>query len=232
MAFQSVQILAVGFLAWGFFWAGLGLVSIPIIIHLLNRRRYKVVNWAAMEFLLRAMRKNRRRLRFEQWMLLATRCLLVFLLGLALARPLGCENASVAGIGGRTGLNVFVIDNSYSMAYQAGRPSGARTHLEQARKIARALIERLNSGGESVAIITAGRPAAALPGFEKPSYNLTAAASAVERVEQTYGSTDLLGALQMAIRVAQEENRQPSRTSTSSPTPPAAPGTSRSRPTR
>src|SRR3954470_7509124 len=127
MAFQSVQILAVGFLAWGFFWAGLGLVSIPIIIHLLNRRRYKVVNWAAMEFLLRAMRKNRRRLEFEQWLLLATRCLLIFLLGAALARPMGCNNSALAGRAGRTGLNVIVVDNSYSMAYEANRP-GARTH--------------------------------------------------------------------------------------------------------
>ena len=74
-------ILAVGFVTWPFFWAGLAAVSIPIIIHILNRRRYKTVTWAAMEFLLRAMKKNRRRLRFEQWVLLATRCLLVFLLG-------------------------------------------------------------------------------------------------------------------------------------------------------
>jgi hypothetical protein len=31
-----------------------GAVSIPIIIHLLNRRRFKVVTWAAMRFLLAA----------------------------------------------------------------------------------------------------------------------------------------------------------------------------------
>src|SRR5690349_1542293 len=137
MSINAVQpIIALGFVTWSFFWAGLACVAIPIIIHILNRRRFKTVTWAAMDFLLRAMKKNRRRLRFEQWVLLATRCLLVFLLGLALARPLGCENASVAGIGGRTGLNVFVIDNSYSMAYAAGRPSGARNHLEQAKKVA------------------------------------------------------------------------------------------------
>ena len=201
--------LALGFVTWAFFWAGLAAVSIPIIIHILNRRRFKTVTWAAMDFLLRAMKKNRRRLRFEQWVLLATRCLLVFLLGVALARPLGCENQSVAGIGGRTGLNVFVIDNSYSMAYETNRPGGAKTHLEQAKKVAKALIERMNSGGESVAIITSSRPAAAVPGFEKPSYNLAAASSAIDRIEQTYGSTDLIGALQGALRVAQEEARQP-----------------------
>src|SRR5688572_3793990 len=167
MPLNFQHLVAIGFVTWAFFWAGLAAVSIPIIIHILNRRRFKTVTWAAMDFLLRAMKKNRRRLRFEQWVLLATRCLLVFLLGVALARPLGCESQSVAGIGGRTGLNVFVIDNSYSMAYDASRPSGARTHLEQAKKVAKALIEQLNSGGESVAIITSSRPAAAVPGFEK-----------------------------------------------------------------
>src|SRR5882724_5183419 len=83
------------FLTRGFVWAGLALIPIPIIIHLLNRRRFKLVTWAAMEFLLRAMRKNRRRLKFEQWLLLATRCLLIFLLGMALARPMGCENGAM-----------------------------------------------------------------------------------------------------------------------------------------
>ena len=209
MASNVSQVLAVGFVTWAFFWAGLGAVSIPVIIHILNRRRFKTVTWAAMDFLLRAMKKNRRRLRFEQWVLLATRCLVVFLLGMALARPLGCENQSVAGIGGKTGLNVFVIDNSYSMAYDANRAGDARTHLDQAKRIAKALMEQMNSGGESVVLITSARPAAAVPGFEKPSYNLAAASAAVDRVEQTYGATDLVGALQAALRVGREEARQP-----------------------
>src|SRR5437867_4276153 len=191
MAFDVLSVLAFGFVTWAFFWAGLGAISIPIIIHILNRRRFKTVTWAAMDFLLRAMKKNRRRLRFEQWVLLATRCLLVFLLGMALARPLACESRSVAGIGGRTGLNVIVIDNSYSMAYKASRPNGSKTHLDQAKKVAKALIERMNSGGESVALITVSRPAAGVPGFEKPGYNLAAAAAAVDRIDQSYGSTDL-----------------------------------------
>src|SRR3954468_5149076 len=106
-------ILAAGFVTWGFVVAGALAMAVPVIIHILNRRRFKTVTWAAMEFLLRAMRKNRQRLRFEQWMLLATRCLLVLLLGMALARPLSCENAATAIVGGRTGSSVFIIDNSY-----------------------------------------------------------------------------------------------------------------------
>src|SRR5438067_9975239 len=107
---QFSFILAASFVTPWFFGAGLALASIPIIIHILNRRRFKTVTWAAMEFLLRAMRKNRRRLEFEQWLLLATRCLVMLLFGMALARPMGCNSAAHA-MGGRSGLNVFIIDN-------------------------------------------------------------------------------------------------------------------------
>ena len=112
-----------------------------------------------MEYLLRAMRKNRRRLKFEQMVLLVTRCLVLALLGTALARPMMCENAATNAMGGRAGLNVLVIDNSYSMAYEAGRPD-APTHLDRAKQLAKELIENLQSGGESVALVTASRPAA------------------------------------------------------------------------
>src|SRR5262245_5021135 len=136
-----------------FFWFGAGLIGIPILIHILNRRRFKTVQWAAMEFLLRAMRKNRRRVQFEQWLLLAMRCLVLVFLGLALARPISCEdNALAAAASRRTGLHVFVIDNSYSMAYDSPR-GGAKTHLAHAKTLAKQLIDRLVAGGESVALV-------------------------------------------------------------------------------
>src|ERR1700677_4506009 len=60
-------------------------VSIPIVIHLLNRRRFKVVIWAAMRFLLAAQRKNSRRLQVAQILLRANRCLMVLMLVLAMS---------------------------------------------------------------------------------------------------------------------------------------------------
>jgi len=50
--------MSVSFLQQSLLWGLLG-VSIPIIIHLLNRRRYRTVQWAAMEFLLKASRESR-----------------------------------------------------------------------------------------------------------------------------------------------------------------------------
>lgn len=207
--------------------AGALLVSVPIIIHLLNRRRFKIVKWAAMEYLLQALKKNRRRIKFEQLILLATRCSLLLLLGLALARLLGCNDSSIASIAGqKAALHVFVIDNSYSMSYEADRPN-ARTHLDQAKLLAKQQIEQLAGGSESVAIVLAAkvRPQNAPTSqpstpeevaqqsgrmiLLRPSYDLKAALDAVDRIEQSYSSTDMPGALAAAAQVARDEKKQP-----------------------
>jgi hypothetical protein len=200
-------ILAIPFVSPGFLLAGAALVALPILIHILNRRRYKVVHWAAMEYLLAAMKKNRKRLKFEQWLLLATRCAVLLFLGLALARPLGCGGSTIAALAAeRTGLHVFIIDNSYSMAYDAGRPD-AKTHLDQAKRIAKTILSRLSRGGESVAIVTAGAPATSV--IAHPTYDVDAAISAMDRIEQGYSGTDLVGAMQKALELAKDEARQP-----------------------
>ena len=45
-------------------------VAIPVIIHLINRKRYKIVPWAAMQFLLAAQKQTRKCMRIEQLLLL------------------------------------------------------------------------------------------------------------------------------------------------------------------
>ena len=77
-------------------WAGAGAVAAPILIHLLARRRFKRIRWAAMDFLIDAERRNRRRIRMEEWILLALRCLAVALLGLLVARPFITPSARMA----------------------------------------------------------------------------------------------------------------------------------------
>ncbi|NLT72545.1 MAG: VWA domain-containing protein [Verrucomicrobiaceae bacterium] len=62
-------------------------IAIPITIHLLNRRSSRIVEWGAMHFLLESLAIRNRRIQLEEALLMATRCLLVGLLALALARP-------------------------------------------------------------------------------------------------------------------------------------------------
>ena len=62
-------------------------ILIPIIIHLLNRRSNRIIDWGAMNFLFESLAIRNRRIQLEEALLMAARCLLVGLLALALARP-------------------------------------------------------------------------------------------------------------------------------------------------
>jgi hypothetical protein len=102
--------------------AGAALVSTPIIIHLINRMRFRRVKWAAMEFLLKAQKKMRRKKILEQLLLLLLRCLLVFLAGLLFARFLGLNPDE--GKETRPVMHVVVLDNTPSMADTGAAAAG------------------------------------------------------------------------------------------------------------
>jgi len=74
------------FLNWTILF-GLGAIAIPVLIHLLNRRRAKVVEWGAMRFLLASAASRNRRIMLEEILLMVLRCLAVAVLVLAVARP-------------------------------------------------------------------------------------------------------------------------------------------------
>src|SRR6266540_4178714 len=57
-------------------------VAAPLIIHLLFRKRYQIVPWAAIRFLLVAERRHKRRI--DQWLLLVLRTLALVLFLLAM----------------------------------------------------------------------------------------------------------------------------------------------------
>src|SRR5262252_7375767 len=90
--------------------AGGAMVSAPILIHLINRMRYRRIRWAAMEFLLKSQKRNRRRLIIEQLILLGLRCLLVVLAGLLVARFVGAFESP-----GRSTSHMVILDDSVSM---------------------------------------------------------------------------------------------------------------------
>src|SRR5215472_14549856 len=91
------------------------LISSPILIHLINRMRFKRLRWAAMEFLLKSQKRNRRRLIIEQLILLMLRCFLVILAALLVLRFVGFSLASFTG---QDTLHVVLLDDSPSMGDQ------------------------------------------------------------------------------------------------------------------
>lgn len=102
------------------FVAGLAAVLLPIVIHLFKRRKVRVIEWAAMEFLRVADKKHRRRIRLENWLLLALRCLAVLLIGLLLARPFLPTSATGGLLETAPQERIILLDDSLSMQARMG----------------------------------------------------------------------------------------------------------------
>jgi Aerotolerance regulator N-terminal len=133
---------------------GAALVALPILIHLLNRRRYVVVPFAAMSFLLAAFKQRRRRLRMENLLLLLLRCLLVLLAALAMALPFVAEDSPLAALSGGRRELVFIVDRSGSMGRIVGPGVTADDRvLESLRRRLGSLSEER---GDAVTIICMG----------------------------------------------------------------------------
>ena len=113
--------------------AGVALAASPIIIHLINRMRFRRIEWAAMEFLLKAQKKMRRKKILEQLLLLLLRILLVLLAGLLFARFLGgIENDPSQNKETRPVLHVIVLDDTPSMT-DTGSAAGGKDTFTRAR---------------------------------------------------------------------------------------------------
>src|SRR5262245_8026647 len=115
--------------------AGGALISSPIIIHLINRMRFKRIRWAAMEFLLKSQKRNRRRLIIEQMILLLLRILLVLLAAFLVARFL------YSGAPSRGASHVVIVDDTLSMLDRGkeGMKEGSafETAIEQVKELAK-----------------------------------------------------------------------------------------------
>ena len=155
--------------------AGLAAVAVPIIIHLLNRRKIKTVTWAAMKFVKLSVDQNQRRMRIEDLILLLIRCALVALLALALARP-ALKDSSTDVLGQAKVTGIVILDNSYSMdlrlkAGESGDSGGGAT-FEQARKAAKATVDALPSGS-AVGVLLASDIVRGV--IDEPTYDLNQA---------------------------------------------------------
>jgi hypothetical protein len=127
---------------------GLLAASLPILIHLLNRRRMKRLRFPAVRFILLSQKRISRSYRLRHWLLLALRTMAILLLALLLANPIFQTGAGLFAGGGPVSL-VIVLDNSLSMTW-----SGDGSGFKQAKEAARLLIAALNEGDRAALIPT------------------------------------------------------------------------------
>ena len=171
-------------LAPGLAIAGILAAAVPIVIHLLLRRRRRPVEWAAMSLLMQAVRRHRRRARIERVLLLALRALLLAALGVALARPSTGDRTTIIG----SRIVHLVVDDGIA----SGVRSGSGVVLDDSVAAAVEMVESL-SPSDRVTLVLAGRPVQPL--IEEPTGDHRSVVRTLEGLRPREGRTDLTSAL-------------------------------------
>ncbi len=185
----------------GLFAFGVACVSIPIILHLLKRKR-RPIPWGAMRFLEQAYRKRRRILTIEQLILLILRCALLVLLALG-------AGSLMLGSGATSKVSttmVIVIDNSIGSALV----DNDHTSLDRNKQFALRAIDELDQlRGDTAMLIAGGSP---VRGMVVPqSSDITAVRAMIESIEPTDSAFDLSASLALADMMDRDPER-PTRT--------------------
>jgi len=190
----AFELLSPAMLGW------LAAAAAPILIHLWSRRRYREMSWAAMEYLLAALRRSRRRINLEQLLLLLVRVFLIVLLVLAVAEPVLRTGGFASAPGERTH-RVIVIDGSFSMAYQ---PTD-KSRFERAKETAARIVEASPQGDGFTLVLLSDPPRVVVgtPAFEARNF-----LREIENLELPHTSADLPGTLAAVERVVQAARRE------------------------
>src|SRR5262245_40269787 len=117
-----------------FLWWGLAALAIPLIIHLLFRRRSRRVELGTLRFLRVVLEQNAQRRRIKRWLLLALRAACVSLLFLLFARPYLVAREHSAG---KDRFVAILIDRSASMRLKDKDSRLIDQAIARAKKIVR-----------------------------------------------------------------------------------------------
>lgn len=170
---------------------GLLASSIPVLIHLLNLRKLKKVEFSTLSFLKELQKTKIRRIKLKQWILLALRVLIILFLVLSFARP-ALETVSFGVASSAKTTAVIIIDNSFSMS--AVDENGSL--FNQAKAAAGKLLNEFKDGDEIV-LITTSNPAEPATILSGTGY----ASGAINNLQLSDISTDASEAVRKAYEI-------------------------------
>jgi len=187
--------------------AALGAAAIPILIHLLSRRRVQIVEWAAMRFLLSAQKRRQRRV--DRWLLLAVRivALLALVAGMAAATPWAESLWQMVRPGvpeyaaGRPRTHhILVVDSSLSMA---AKNEDGKTRFESAIAKAEQTVNAAQAGDGFSLLHLSGSAEVVIPG---PTNDPQKVLAELKALTVSHGTADLIGGLN---QIAETLGRSP-----------------------
>jgi hypothetical protein len=179
---------------------GAALAAVPLVIHLLNRQRYRPLPWAAMRFVLAAYRKTRRRAQLENLILLLLRMAAVALLALAIARPFIGDRSPLASLAQSRRDVVLVLDHSASTGYRADIESSFERIVARAKEL---VLELDGARDDRVRLLLAGARTK-LVAWRRPDEALSVLSTLSAPADEPL---DLALALGEVVRLAQEESQ-------------------------
>src|SRR2546422_1805029 len=127
------------------FLVGLSALAIPVLIHLIQRERKRVVEFPSLMFVRRIPYQSVRRRRIRHWALLMLRAAAAALTVLAFARPFFRRGAAVIAATGGAREVVILLDQSASMGYG--------DHWEKARDAARSVVSGLSREDKATLVL-------------------------------------------------------------------------------
>ncbi|MDD3557935.1 MAG: BatA domain-containing protein [Melioribacteraceae bacterium] len=165
---------------------GLLAASIPVLIHLLNLRKLKKIEFSTLAFLKELQKTKIRRIKLKQWILLALRILLILLLVSAFARPT-IESVTLGGASSAAKTSsVIILDNSFSMSKITDKGS----YFNIAKATAKRLIHNLNSG-DNISVLATADGRQDLIGYANPEH-IKSLVDNIEISDRTFSAEEAL----------------------------------------
>ncbi len=175
---------------------GLAAAAIPIILHLLNIRKLRTIEFSTLAFLKELQKSKMRRVKIRQLLLLVLRTLLVILIVFAFSRPALKGTLSGIGTHARTTI-VIIFDDTYSMSLQNERG----TFLKQAQSTALRLADMLKEGDDALFIRLSDLPQATIA---EPTHDIQKLRNAIRQTEASYKHGTIEEALRLSSRLIRQ----------------------------
>lgn len=179
---------------------GLAALVVPVILHLLQRKRIIKLPFSTLRFLKAVAARTSRRSRLENILLLLLRCLTISALVLAAAQPVVSPSATTFFGGDVLRTIVLVLDNSMSMGCRIGDDS----RLDIAKRQALAILEDLRPG-DDVAVLAVNDRVRFL--IAEPTVDHALARQAVQAVRPTVLGSDFSVAFREAQKIVARSKR-------------------------
>ncbi len=175
------------------FLLALAAVSIPLIIHLLSKRRIKTIEFSSLKFLEQMQKSRMRWLKIKELLLLVLRMMIIALIVMAFARP---TLRGFVGSSKAASSVVVILDRTASM--EAEGETGSI--FDEAKRMAGRLFDILDPGDVVTIISYPGSGAPFIVGPFNPGDNLK---RRLKDIEQGYQTGDVGEALQAGLEILQ-----------------------------